>query len=64
MLGTEKKYITFEKWKEMMSKNTCIFEEEKPKLFDKLFEMYGEDFEEDDEKGRKYKKEEKRKIYF
>ncbi len=64
MLGTEKRYISFEKWNEMMSKNTFIFEEEKPKLFDKLFEMYGDDLEEEDEKGKKYKKEENRKIYF
>lgn len=64
MLGNEEKYISFEKWTEMMARQTFIFEEEKNRHFDKLFEMYGDEFDEDDSESEKHKKEEKRRIYF
>lgn len=64
MLGDKEKYISFEKWTEMMARYTSIFEEEKSRRFDKLFEMYGDDFGEEDQETRKHKNEDKRKIYF
>lgn len=64
MLGNEEKYISFEKWTEMMARHTFIFEEEKTRHFDKLFEMYGDDFDEEDQEAEKHKYKEKRKIHF
>lgn len=62
MLENEEKYISFEKWKEMMARQTFLYEEEKSRHSDKLFEMYGDDFDEEDQE--RDKKEVKRKIYF
>ncbi|MGQ9638200.1 MAG: hypothetical protein ACUVT6_10465 [Thermodesulfobacteriota bacterium] len=48
MLEREGKYISYEKWTELMSRNTFIFEEEKHKETNRLLDMYSEDIDEEE----------------
>ncbi len=47
MLAEQEKVITLERWKELMSRDMYQFEEEKPKSVSRLYEMYGEDLDEE-----------------
>ncbi|MCX8116502.1 MAG: hypothetical protein N3G78_01055 [Desulfobacterota bacterium] len=41
-------HISFERWSEMMARDIYVYEEDKPRSLAKLFEMFGDDFEEDE----------------
>lgn len=47
MLAEQEKVLTLEKWKELVSRDMFLFEEEKPKSVSRLYEMYGEDLDEE-----------------
>lgn len=41
-------HISFEKWRELTARDIFVNEEEKPKTLAKLYEMFGDDYEEEE----------------
>jgi hypothetical protein len=42
------KLMTFEKWKEYISRETFLLNEERPNILSKLYEIFGDDFEDEE----------------
>jgi hypothetical protein len=40
--------ITFEKWKEDMSREIFLLDEERPNILSKLYDIFGDDFEDEE----------------
>lgn len=48
MLREQENHISYEKWSESMSRDIFFADNEKPKTLSKLYDMYGEDFDEEE----------------
>ena len=51
MLASRGNSITYEKWTEAMSKEIFIQKEERSSVFNKLYDKFGDDFEEEESRG-------------
>ncbi len=51
MLQNRENSITYEKWKEAMSKEIFLQKEERSSVFNKLYDKFGDDFEEEESRG-------------
>ncbi len=48
MIGDQANHITYEEWKELTAKDIFFFEaDDKPKSLSKLYDLFGDDFEEE-----------------
>jgi len=56
MIREQENHITFEKWAELTTKDIFFYEEEKPKSYNKLYDMYGDEFDEEEFSLSKSKK--------
>ncbi len=56
MIKDQENHIDYEKWGELMSKDIFLYEEEKPKSLSKLYDMFGDDYEDEELSGSKSKK--------
>jgi len=59
MITDQENHITFEKWTELTTKAIFFYEEEKPKSHNKLYDMYGDESDEEESSHSKSKKEKK-----
>ncbi len=56
MIMDQENHISYEKWSELTSKDIFLYEEEKPKSHRRLYDMYGDDFEDEELSDSKSKK--------
>lgn len=56
MIRDLENHISYEKWSELTAKEIFSYEEEKPKSHDKLYYMYGDDFDDEEWSDSKAKK--------
>jgi len=56
MLRDQENHISYDKWSELTSKDIFLCEDEKPKFHSKLYDMYGDDFEDEEFSDSKSKK--------
>ncbi len=47
MIREQENHISFEKWSELMARDIYFYEDEKPKSLSKLYEMFGDEFDEE-----------------
>jgi len=57
MIRDQENHISFEKWAELTTKDIFVYEDEKPKSLNKLYDMYGDEFDEEELFHSKSKKE-------
>ena len=57
MIGDQENHISFEKWAELTAKDIFFYEDEKPKSLTKLYDMYGDEFDEEEFPRPKSKRE-------
>ncbi|OGQ00233.1 MAG: hypothetical protein A2026_14580 [Deltaproteobacteria bacterium RBG_19FT_COMBO_46_12] len=56
MIRDQENHINYEKWSESMSRDIFFADDEKPKTLSKLYDMYGEDFDEEESPSSRSKK--------
>jgi len=56
MIREQENHISYEKWSESMSRDIFFADDEKPKTLSKLYDMYGEDFYEEESPSSRSKK--------
>jgi hypothetical protein len=56
MIRDQENHINYEKWSESMSRDIFFADDEKPKTLSKLYDMYGDDFEDEELSDSKSKK--------
>jgi len=56
MIRDQENHINYEKWSELTSKDIFLYEDEKPKSHSRLYDMYGDDFENEELSDSKSKK--------
>ena len=56
MIRDQENHINYEKWSESMSRDIFFVDDEKPKTLSKLYDMYGDDFEDEELSDSKSKK--------
>jgi len=56
MVGRKKNSITFEKWKEAMSKDIFLYNEEQNNILKRLYDMFCDDYDEEEESSNSKKK--------
>jgi hypothetical protein len=57
MIRDQENHINFEKWAELTAKDIFIYEDEKPKSLSKLYDMFGDEFDEEESTRSKSKRE-------
>jgi len=48
MIREQQKTISYEKWAELTSKEIFLYEDDKPKSINRFYDMYGDDFDDED----------------
>lgn len=56
MIRDQENHISYDKWSESMSRDIFFADDEKPKTLSKLYDMYGDDFEDEELSDSKSKK--------
>ena len=56
MIRGQENHISYDKWSESMSRDIFFADDEKPKTLSKLYDMYGDDFEDEELSDSKSKK--------
>jgi len=56
MIRDQENHISYDKWSELTSKDIFLYEDEKPKSHSRLYDMYGDDFENEELSDSKSKK--------
>ncbi len=56
MIREQENHISFEKWSELMARDIYFYEDEKPKSLSKLYEMFGDEFDEETPSSSRSKK--------
>ncbi|MDI7259076.1 MAG: hypothetical protein QME90_04035 [Thermodesulfobacteriota bacterium] len=56
MVRDQERVISFDKWKESMSKDIFLLDDDKPKSISRLYDMFGDDFDEEDPSASRSKK--------
>lgn len=56
MIRGQENHISYGKWAESMSRDIFFADDEKPKTLSKLYDMYGDDFEDEELSDSKSKK--------
>jgi hypothetical protein len=56
MTRNQENQISYEKWAELTARDIFLYEDEKPKSLSKLYDMFGDDFENEELSGSKSKK--------
>jgi hypothetical protein len=52
----QENHISFEKWAELTTKDIFFYDDEKPKSLSKLYDMFGDEFDDDESSRSKSKK--------
>lgn len=56
MFREQENHISYEKWSELMARDIYFYEDEKPKSLGKLYEMFGDEFDEEEPSSLKLKR--------
>ncbi len=58
MIRDQENHISYEKWAELTAKDIFFYEDEKPKSFGRFYDMFGDEFDEEESssKSKKYQR--------
>jgi len=56
MIRDQENHISYERWSELTSKDIFLYEDEKPKSHGRFYDMYGDDFDDEELSDFKSKK--------
>jgi hypothetical protein len=56
MIREQENHISYEKWTELTAKDIFIYEDEKPKSPARFYDMYGDEFDEEESYSSRSKK--------
>ncbi len=48
MIRDQENHISFEKWAELTARDMFIYDDEKPKSLSRFYDMYGDEFDEEE----------------
>lgn len=56
MVRDQEKAISLDKWKELMSKDIFLLDDDKPRSISRIYDMFGDDFDEEESSASRSKK--------
>ena len=56
MVRDQEKAISFDKWKELMSKDIFLLDDDKPRSISRIYDMFGDNFDEEESSASRSKK--------